>query len=113
MQISNRSSLLLHQAFGLYQQPVKLRSISSVVKILYLFFFLLYVVPANGQSKKLGTWFSSNIVLPGDSINRLGFCGGFQVRENDGFKYLQYMELKGGVNYYLSKTFTATVGMGR
>ncbi|QEC78537.1 DUF2490 domain-containing protein [Mucilaginibacter ginsenosidivorax] len=79
-------------------------------------FFLLFLFTSSstfGQNSKVGIWNMAAIILPGDSIHRWGACAELQNRTNNGFKQLQYFEVKGGITYYIDKSFTALVGTGR
>lgn len=85
-----------------------------MVKTLYIFCFcLLLYSPTFAQKSYLGSWYSTAVLLPGDSVNRWGACAGFQIRNDDKLRHLIYREVNGGLTFFINKSFTTMVGFGK
>lgn len=82
-----------------------------------LFFIYSICISAIAQTTVLpnqptGTWFIGTVAVPSGSKRWNGF-GEIQARSNDLFRQYFYNELKGGIGYELSPTFTFSLAGGR
>jgi hypothetical protein len=83
---------------------------SLVCLVIFIFLWL----PAHSQTHAYGAWGIATFIIPSDTSHRFGMYAEGKVQTNEiSFDNYYHNEVKAGLSYALSNTYTFLVGAGR